>query len=417
MYMHGNKAFMNKSIYLFLIYLSCSICFGLLAQADYQTITLANPSFEGEPHRGTFYDNDMPTEIKGWYDCGTLIFKGQNPPDIHPNNFWKNNNQAADGQTYLGMVTRDNGTHEFLSQRLTQPLRKGKCYAFDVKLSQSGNYWSTTQEIIKESVKNGLQEYETVNYVRPCVLRVWLGSSFCTKKQLIAESAPVNHEQWKNYHFEFSPKLNTNYIIIEVYYKTPLLTPYNGHILVDNLTDIQEIPCPGEEPVLVAVEEPKKPKKSIPAHKRRKKPKKSVETAPVVSNVDSQPKILKELDKKTIKKGQVIRIKKLFFDANASEIEEESYPVLNELYAFMISNEDITIEVGGHTNGIPKHEFCDQLSNDRAKAVASFLVSRGISANRVLYKGYGKRKPVASNKTKIGRQKNQRVEIKILSLG
>ena len=66
-------------------------------------------------------------------------------------------------------------------------------------------------------------------------------------------------------------------------------------------------------------------------------------------------------------------------------------------------------------NGIPSHEYCDRLSAERAKAVADFLNEKGIPRERLQYKGYGKRQPVDSNRTQAGRQKNQRVEIKILS--
>ena len=60
---------------------------------------------------------------------------------------------------------------------------------------------------------------------------------------------------------------------------------------------------------------------------------------------------------------------------------------------------------------------CDKLSNDRAKVVAEYLTDKGIPDERLTYKGYGKRRSIASNLTKEGRKKNQRVEIKILSIG
>jgi outer membrane protein OmpA-like peptidoglycan-associated protein len=83
----------------------------------------------------------------------------------------------------------------------------------------------------------------------------------------------------------------------------------------------------------------------------------------------------------------------------------------------MLENGKIVIEVGGHTNNVPPDEYCDRLSTARAKAVADYLAAKGIDPKRVLFKGYGKRKPVASNTTPEGRVLNQRVEIKILSLG
>jgi outer membrane protein OmpA-like peptidoglycan-associated protein len=107
----------------------------------------------------------------------------------------------------------------------------------------------------------------------------------------------------------------------------------------------------------------------------------------------------------------------LRFDGDSSTIKTEFYPVLDEVYDFMLENGKIVIEVGGHTNNVPPDEYCDRLSTARAKAVADYLAAKGIDPKRVLFKGYGKRKPVASNTTPEGRVLNQRVEIKILSLG
>ncbi|MBK8922192.1 MAG: OmpA family protein [Saprospirales bacterium] len=74
------------------------------------------------------------------------------------------------------------------------------------------------------------------------------------------------------------------------------------------------------------------------------------------------------------------------------------------------------IEIGGHTNSTPPDEFCDRLSTARAKSAADYLIAKGVDPKRVVYKGYGKRNPVASNTTADGRRMNQRVEIKILAL-
>ncbi len=113
--------------------------------------------------------------------------------------------------------------------------------------------------------------------------------------------------------------------------------------------------------------------------------------------------------------GQVIQVEKLFFKADAAEIKEESYPVLDEIYDFLITNQ-VVVEIGGHTNSIPTDEYCFTLSNARAKTVAKYLYGKGIPESQVSYKGYGKTQPIADNSTYQGRQRNQRVEIKILSV-
>jgi outer membrane protein OmpA-like peptidoglycan-associated protein len=84
---------------------------------------------------------------------------------------------------------------------------------------------------------------------------------------------------------------------------------------------------------------------------------------------------------------------------------------------FLKDNANIVVEIGGHTNGIPEHDYCDWLSTERAKAIAEFIVQKkGIEGKRVYYQGYGKRSPIATNRTEEGRRLNQRVEVKILSV-
>jgi len=126
---------------------------------------------------------------------------------------------------------------------------------------------------------------------------------------------------------------------------------------------------------------------------------------------------LSKLDASSMTVGQVVRIDKLYFATDSTQVTTRALSVLNEVYEFLNANQKIVIEIGGHTNGLPPHEYCDKLSTERARNVAEHLVNRGIESGRIQYKGYGKRAPIASNDTMAGRKKNQRVEIKILSLG
>ncbi len=128
-------------------------------------------------------------------------------------------------------------------------------------------------------------------------------------------------------------------------------------------------------------------------------------------------KAMAGLDAEKIKVGQVLRINNLYFQADSTDITDKSKPVLDEIFEFLNNNPDIVVEIGGHTNNIPTTEYCDKLSTERARNVAEYLIRRGIDKSRVSFKGYGKRKPIASNSTAAGRKKNQRVEMKILSIG
>jgi outer membrane protein OmpA-like peptidoglycan-associated protein len=122
------------------------------------------------------------------------------------------------------------------------------------------------------------------------------------------------------------------------------------------------------------------------------------------------------LNAQTLNVGQVLRIEQLQFQADSSAIQQGSHSVLDGISDFLRANDRIIIEIGGHTNGLPDHDYCDRLSTARAKSVADYLYDKGIPVDRISYHGYGKRQPIATNSTVEGRRKNQRVEVKILQM-
>ncbi len=124
------------------------------------------------------------------------------------------------------------------------------------------------------------------------------------------------------------------------------------------------------------------------------------------------------MERKTIKKGRSYRLDKVYFDTNKYTINDASSEGLNELFQFLNTNPDVVVEIGGHTNNAmwPDSSFANQLSTNRAKAVANWLVTKGIASERVQFKGYGWTKPIEPNITDEGRKKNQRVEITILNM-
>ena len=136
----------------------------------------------------------------------------------------------------------------------------------------------------------------------------------------------------------------------------------------------------------------------------------------ISTTVETTKRILPDLTVDMLKSGSAIRMEQLQFDADSININEPSMPVLNELYEFLEDNPTIVVEIGGHTNNLPPDEYCDRISTERAKAVANYLIGKGINPKRLYSKGYGKRVPITSNDTPEGRRRNQRVEIKILQL-
>ncbi len=404
--------------------LSISFLWFNTSSAQFDIVELRNPSFEDVPHPGGWDDfTKRRTIVKDWQDCGAFFFQKESPPDIHPNNFWKNNLPSSQGDTYLGLVVRKNGTYESVSQRLTTTLKKDACYRMSIDLAQSDSYWSAYTDI------DGKRINSKDNFINPAVVRIWAGSGLCNNGDLIWESPPISNSKWNTYSFDFIPNQSYQYVTIEAFYKTPVLFEYNGHVLVDNISAIKEKECDGQADEVVVTLMPGTPeeapkKNAIPPHLRRKKnktPKKEQtvaksDIADAQNNKTGKKKIMEDLVIDKIKVGQTLPINKLYFDADTSQIKPESYEVLEELTDFLYENPSVKIEIGGHTNGVPSHKYCDKLSEARAKEVAQYLMQKGIAARQVEYRGYGKRKPVASNETPVGRRRNQRVEIKILSI-
>jgi outer membrane protein OmpA-like peptidoglycan-associated protein len=127
-------------------------------------------------------------------------------------------------------------------------------------------------------------------------------------------------------------------------------------------------------------------------------------------------KFIPELEITKISVGQTLRINELNFEADSSRITPSNFEVLQEVYTFLASHKNVEVEIGGHTNTIPPHEYCDKLSAERAKNVADYLTNLGIESKRVRYKGYGKRQPITQSESASSRIRNQRVEIKILEM-
>ena len=104
----------------------------------------------------------------------------------------------------------------------------------------------------------------------------------------------------------------------------------------------------------------------------------------------------------------------VLFDFDKSILKNEGKSKLDDLAGKV---KDINLEVViaiGHTDSIGSDAYNQKLSVRRAESVKAYLVSKGVEPNRIYTEGKGEKQPVASNKTKDGRQKNRRVEIEVI---
>jgi len=116
-----------------------------------------------------------------------------------------------------------------------------------------------------------------------------------------------------------------------------------------------------------------------------------------------------------IKTGETIQLTNVFFATDSWQIKEESFSELNNLVMFLTENKDVVMEIGGHTDSIGSAEYNMTLSEKRALSVVDYLISQGISSDRLRYKGYGNTQPIGDNDTAEGRQLNRRTEAKIIN--
>jgi OOP family OmpA-OmpF porin len=103
-----------------------------------------------------------------------------------------------------------------------------------------------------------------------------------------------------------------------------------------------------------------------------------------------------------------------FFDFDKATLKPEAKEKLDDLVE---KTKQINLEViiaVGHTDSVGKDAYNQKLSVRRAESIKTYLVSKGMEANRVYTEGKGEKQPVASNKTAEGRAKNRRVEIEVV---
>jgi flagellar motor protein MotB len=115
-----------------------------------------------------------------------------------------------------------------------------------------------------------------------------------------------------------------------------------------------------------------------------------------------------------IKKGAKITLENIFFEVNSYDLQEQSKIELDALVKFMEENKDVKILIGGHTDNVGSEAYNQALSENRAQSVYKYVVSKGIEATRLQYKGFGLNQPIATNETEAGKAKNRRTEITIL---
>jgi outer membrane protein OmpA-like peptidoglycan-associated protein len=116
---------------------------------------------------------------------------------------------------------------------------------------------------------------------------------------------------------------------------------------------------------------------------------------------------------KTINKGETFVLSNIYFETDKYELKSNSFLELNKLIDLLKKEITFHITISGHTDNVGNKSYNLKLSENRAKSVANFLISKGIDASRITSIGMGNSKPILSNESEVGRKANRRVEFYI----
>lgn len=122
----------------------------------------------------------------------------------------------------------------------------------------------------------------------------------------------------------------------------------------------------------------------------------------------------KDIPLQPIELDASVVLRNIFFDVNKFELKNESLAELDRLVQLLTDNPSVKILIEGHTDNVGSAADNATLSQNRAKAVTSYLAGKGINPSRLQAKGLGATKPIADNNTEEGRAQNRRTELKIV---
>ncbi|HNP99222.1 MAG TPA: OmpA family protein, partial [Bacteroidia bacterium] len=130
--------------------------------------------------------------------------------------------------------------------------------------------------------------------------------------------------------------------------------------------------------------------------------------------INEEP-VKRDIELKKLEVGGQYTINDILFNTNSTDLNDTIKTVLDEFSDYMKLNPKLRVSLHGHTDNIGNPNDNMTLSENRAKAVFDYLVSRGIDKARMTYKGFGETKPIASNATESGKARNRRTVFVVTS--
>ncbi len=130
-----------------------------------------------------------------------------------------------------------------------------------------------------------------------------------------------------------------------------------------------------------------------------------------ITNITFETEVM--MDRIVLEKA--IALNNIYYDLDKSDIRPDAAKVLDSLVMIMSDNPDIFIELGSHTDDRSDDNYNMRLSQDRAASAVRYIIEQGVTAERIVAKGYGESKLLIKNaQTEDAHQKNRRTEFKVL---
>lgn len=301
-----------------------------------------------------------------------------------------------DGDGYCGIYCSKNDYREYLQTRLRRKLRSGDSIqlTFWASLSEESTGAVATlgglftKESISDTVRTLFMAKER-EYLSDEIFQT-IARPYVPQVVNPIDSTIVNTRGWQRISGIFVAQGGEQYITIGNFN----LAEHSGYVDYDSLTRL----LPGAYYYIddITVE--------------------CLNCPPPVAddlNVDST---YLTMEQPTFTVGCTFVLKDIFFEFDKSTILQQSYFELRNLISLLETYPNMRIEIRGHTDGKGSDSYNQRLSENRAKAVTDYLISKGISEKRLQYKGYGKTMPIDTNDTEEGRANNRRVEFNITAM-
>jgi outer membrane protein OmpA-like peptidoglycan-associated protein len=347
------------------------------------------------------YGNLQWTELMEFEAWGTFVTPGVTAASItgvwNTNFDWVSINKAANGTIY-GCYKWKNG-----EIYLTQVSRKTYTFAWKQNDDEKLSGWCLLV-LNKEGTKmNGIWGYGTdttkFGYWEFSKLQ---STPYACSNDAIAAAGIVKKEPVKT-----EPKLN---VMIEIIDKNST-KPIDGHIdIYSQATSVSVISKEGLYSTDISVAPYVIVKTFLPSYYP------TLDTFVITAAEQKALYATRIIELSKLSSGTNILLHNVLFERTSYELLSSSLPALDQLVTVMNQYPGMIIELSGHTDNVGSAKKNMELSKNRVESAKKYLVSKGISADRIKSVGYGSKYPVASNDGEQTRKYNRRVELRIITM-